>query len=134
MQQIELFELSDNNNPLTCEGEVVRRVDDVLDRINDPALYELVRTTIACIVDTMQAEIDDLQAEIDETKRDKQDAEDAEVDVRCELQEQKEKSEKGYCLLEELQAELEYAARTEGQPLTWQETQGRLQEIMEVLE
>lgn len=77
MTQVELFELSDRSNPLVVNGNVISRIDDVLDLITDNNTYDAVKAAFT----SLQAEIDYWQAEADgaaaDAAREVQDAEDA---------------------------------------------------------
>lgn len=72
MTQVELFELSDRNNPLVVNGNVIARIDDVLDLIADDNTR-----------DAVYAAFKSLQAEIDYWK---DDAENAAADAAREVQ------------------------------------------------
>ncbi len=72
MTQVELFELSDRNNPLVVNGNVIARIDDVLDLITDDTTR-----------DAVYAAFKSLQAEIDYWK---DDAENAAADAAREVQ------------------------------------------------
>ena len=77
MTQVELFELSDRSNPLVVNGNVIARIDDVLDLITDNNTYDAVKAAFA----SLQAEINYWQADAKNAAADAaqevQDAEDA---------------------------------------------------------
>lgn len=72
MTQVELFELSDRSNPLVVNGNVIARIDDVLDLITDNNTYDAVKAAFT----SLQSEIDYWQAE----------AKNAEADAAREVQ------------------------------------------------
>lgn len=59
MTQVELFELSDRSNPLVVNGNVIARIDDVLDLITDNNTYDAVKAAFT----SLQAEINYWQAD-----------------------------------------------------------------------
>lgn len=123
MTQVELFELSDNKNPLVVNGNVITRIDDVLDLITDHNTYDAVKAAFT----SLQAEIDYWQAEAEgaaaDAAREVQDAEDArdeaedkahnlqeKIDTICEklgdIQIDLENIPKGTCTVKEVQETL----------------------------
>lgn len=128
MTQVELFELSDGNNPLVVNGNVIARIDDMLDLITDDNTRDAVKAAFAALqaeVDYWQAAAESIEAD---TAREVRDAEDARDDAESSLHDLQEKVDAICEKLGDLQEDLENIPKG---TYTVREAQKALQDIID---